>query len=252
MKLGGKHPKYVIDMKGIPALDHLSWTPVQGLRIGCLTTLRSVLRDPLIREHFPILEQAARAVGHPQVRSRATLAGNICTASPSGDCAPSLLALDARVKVANPHGERTLCIREVFAGPFRTVLESTDVVTEIQAPSLPRHSGGSYRWLPKITAIDETLVGVAAVVTLGDGGKAVKEARIGMGSVGPTPMRAPQAEAFLKGKQITDGLFMEAAAVAASESRPRTRAEYRREMTKYLVEQALKEAVERARNGGMS
>jgi len=251
MKLGGKHPRYVIDMKGIHGLDQVSWTPVHGLRIGCLATLQSVLRHPIIRANFPILEQAAKAVGHPQVRSRATMAGNICTASPSGDCAPSLLALDARVKVASPRGERTLSVQEVFAGPFRTALETTDVVTEIQAPALPAHSGGSYRWLPKITAIDETLVGAAAVVTLGDGGRALKDVRIGLGSVAPTPMRARKAEEFLKGKQITDVLFVEAADLAASESQPRTRAEYRREMVKHLVEQALKEAVDRAsRNGG--
>ena len=245
MKLGAKNPKYVIDLKGIPSLDTMSWGSSDGLRMGNLTTLQSILRHPVIREHLPMLEQATKAVGHPQIRSRATIAGNICTASPSGDLAPSLLALEARVKVASPAGERTIPIQEIFAGPFKTVLAPTDVVTEIYVPALPRRSAGSYRWQPKITAIDETLVGAAAVVTLVDG-KVLKDVRIGLGSVAPTPIRAPRAEEFLRGKQGEDRLLGEAASIAAGETRPRTRADYRREMTKLLVEQALKEAVNRA------
>ncbi len=251
MKLGSAQPKYVIDMKGIPTLDCMSWASADGLRIGNLTTLQSILRHPLIREHVPILEQAAKAVGHPQVRSRATIAGNVCTASPSGDMAPSLLALDARLKVASPSGERVIPLREFFSGPFKTVLAPADVVTEVHVPALPPFSAGSYRWQPKITAIDETLVGAAAVVTLADGGKALKDVRIGLGSVAPTPMRAPRAEEFLSGRQITESLFREAAGIAAGETRPRARPDYRREIARVLVEQALKEAVDEAhRNGG--
>lgn len=250
MKLGSKHPKYVIDMKGISALDHLSWTPADGLKIGSLITLQSLIRDPLVGKHVPILEQAAHAVGHPQVRSRATITGNICTASPSGDMAPSLLALEARVTVAGPGGERTIPVREIFAGPFQTVLAPTDVVTGIQVPALPPRSAGCYRWQSKITAVDETLVGAAVVVTLADNGKALTEVRIGLGSVAPTPIRAPKAEEFLKGKQVEASLFKEAAAIAAGESRPRTRADYRREITKVLLEEALQKAVARARRNG--
>jgi CO/xanthine dehydrogenase FAD-binding subunit len=252
MKLGSKHPKYVIDVKGISALDYLSWDLAEGLRIGSLITLQSIIKHPLIRERFPMLEQAARALGHPQIRSRATMAGNICTASPSGDCAPSLLALDARVKVTGPAGERIVAVRDIFKDAFESALSSTDVVTEIQVPPLPPRSGGSYRWQPKITAVDETLVGAAAVVTLTEGGAAVKDVRIGLGSVAPTPMRALRAEEFLKGKELTGSLFTEAAGIAAGETRPRTRADYRREITKVLVEDALKEAADRARRNGGS
>ncbi len=249
MKQGIKHPQYVIDIKGIAALDHIIWNPTDGLRIGALTTLQSIIRNPLIREHFPILEQAAKALGHPQIRSRATMTGSICTASPSGDMAPSLLALEACVKVASPAGERTIPVREIFTGPFQTMLAATDMVTEIHVPALPPASAGSYCWQPKITAVDETLVGAAAVVTLA-AGNVLKDVRIGLGSVAPTPIRAPRAEEFLKGKQIDDSLFEEAAKIAAGETQPHTRAEYRREITKILVEQALKEAVGQASGNG--
>ncbi len=249
MKLDYINPKYVIDLKGISSLDYLSWDPKDGLKIGNLTTLHSILRHPLIPEHLPMLGQAAKAVGHPQVRSRATVAGSICTASPSGDLAPSLLALEARVKVVSPEGERIIPIQGIFIGPFKTALDPTDVVTEIRLPALPPRSGGTYCWQPKITAVDETLVGAAAVVTLADG-NTLKDARIGLGSVAPTPIRAPRAEEFLRGKRIEDRLFEEAAAIAADETRPRSRAEYRREMTKVLVAQALKEAVSQVRRNG--
>ncbi|MDI7259459.1 MAG: xanthine dehydrogenase family protein subunit M [Thermodesulfobacteriota bacterium] len=245
MKLGAKNPKYVIDIKGISALDYMSWSITDGLRIGNLTTIQSLIGHPLIQDRLPMLEQAAKAVGHPQIRNRATIAGNICTASPSGDMAPSLLALGAGVKVASLAGERTIPVQEIFTGPFKTLLAPTDMVIEIHVPALPPRSAGSYFWQPKITAVDETLAGAAAVVTLTDG-KVLKDVRIGMGSVAPTPIRALRAEEFLKGKQVEDKLFEEAANIAAGESRPRTRADYRREITKLLVEQALKEAANQA------
>ncbi len=248
MKTGAKHPKYVIDLKGIPSLDTLFWDP-DGLKAGNLTTLQVILKDPILQARLPMLVQAAKAVGHPQVRTRATLAGSICTASPSGDMAPSLLALDAQVRVASPGGERTIPLAAFFRGPFRTVLAPTDVVTEIRIPALPPGSGGSYRWRPKLTAIDETLAGAAAVVTV-EKGNVLREVRIGLGSVAPTPMRAPRAEEFLKGKQLGNGLFAEAAGIAAGETQPRTRADYRREMTRVLVEEALKEAVLQASQAG--
>ena len=248
MKQDIKHPRYVIDIKGIAALDHITWNQADGLKIGALTTMQSIIKNSLIRDHFPLLAQAAKALGHPQIRSRATMTGSICTASPSGDMAPSLLALEARVMVASPTGERTIPIQELFAGPFQTMLAATDMVTEIHVPALPPASGGSYCWQPKITAVDETLVGAAAVVTLA-AGNVLKDVRIGLGSVAPTPIRAPRAEEFLQGKQIDDSLFEEAAKIAAGESRPRTRADYRREMTMLLVAQSLKNAVNQAKAG---
>ena len=248
MKQGIKHPRYVIDIKGIDSLDHITWNPTDGLRIGSLTTMQTIIRDPYIGQHFPILQQAAKALGHPQIRSRATMTGSICTASPSGDMAPSLLALEARVTVASPSGERTIPVKQLFSAPFETILAATDMVTELHIPLLPPASGGSYCWQPKITAVDETLVGAAVVVTL-DTNNVLKDVRIGLGSVSPTPMRAQSAEEFLKNKQIDDSVFAEAAKMAAGESRPRTRADYRREMTMFLVTQALRDAVNQAKAG---
>jgi CO/xanthine dehydrogenase FAD-binding subunit len=244
MKLGSRQAKYVVDVKAISGLDHLSWDPVEGLRIGCLFTLQAVIRHPIIRAHVPMLEDAVKAVGHPQIRRRATVAGSICTASPSGDLAPSLLALQARITVTGPGGPRTIPLDEVFSGPFKTVLSPADVLTDILVPALPPRSAGAYCWQPKITAIDETLASAAAVVTLNGGH--VQDVRLGLGSVAPTPMRAREAEAFLKGKAIGNGLWREAADIAAAESRPRTRADYRRDITKVLVERALNQATTQA------
>ncbi len=245
MKLGSRHPKYVVDIKGIPALEYLSWNAAEGLRIGCLFTLQAIIRHPLVRAHVPMLEDAVKAVGHPQIRRRATVAGSICTASPSGDLAPSLLALQARITVAGPDGTRTIPLDDVFTGPFKTVLSPADVLTEIHIPSQPPRSGGSYCWQPKITAIDETLASAAAVVTLTDG-NVLQEVRLWLGSVAPTPMRALQTESFLRGKPVGNGLFLEAARIAADEARPRTRADYRRDITRVLVERALNRAVSQA------
>jgi carbon-monoxide dehydrogenase medium subunit len=245
MKLGAKDPRCVVDIKGIGALDSLSWNPTEGLQIGALATLRTAIAHKTIRAHFPILVQAALAIGHPQIRSRATVAGNVSTASPSSDMAPSLLALEAVVNVSSPAGERAIPMQEIFVGPFRTVLIPEDMITGIQVPSLPPRTAGVYRWLPKITGVDETLVGVAAVVTLSDA-DGLKDVRLGLGSVASTPMRARQAEEFLKGKEVHDAIFQEGARIAAGETQPRTRADYRREMTRLLVEQVLREAASQA------
>lgn len=244
MKQGAKQLRYVIDIKGIASLNHITWNPADGLKIGALATMQSIIRNSLICEHFPMLVQAAKALGHPQIRSRATMTGSICTASPSGDMAPSLLALNADVTVVSPAGERTIPVEDMFTGPFATVLSATDLVTGIHVRSLPPGSAGSYCWQPKITTVDETLVGAAAVVTLD--GNMLQEVRIGLGSVASTPMRAKGAEAFLRGKETSNRVFAEAADIAVAETRPRTRADYRREVTKILVEQALSEAVAQA------
>lgn len=243
MKRRAKRPAAVVDIKGLPGLTDLVWDDAAGLRIGALYTVGEMARQrgdappPLL-----LLAQGARAIGHPQIRNRATVAGNLCNASPSADMAPALLALGATLRIISRDRHRLVPLEEFFTSPFRTVLAPDELVTEITIPAGAVRTGADYAWLPKITAVDETLASAAAVVTLGDYG-VLSGARIALGSVGPTPLRAWKAEAFLEGQRVEDSLLREAAQIAASETTPHSRAEYRRHLTGVLVERALRRAI---------
>jgi len=113
-------------------------------------------------------------------------------------------------------------------------------------PPLSPRTGTSYQWLTKISTIDESLVGIATLVVMADKGEVIKDARIGLISVAPTPMRARQAEGMLRGREVKDGLIEEVARVVADETRPRSRADYRRDMSVVLAERTIKEAIARA------
>jgi len=234
-------PEYVINLKKISELDYIEYNG-QWLRIGPLVTHSMVANSPIIQKNFPMLVDACLAIGVPQTRNRGTLAGNLCNASPSADTPPALIALDAKLKMESSDGERVMDVEDFFSGPFGTVLKNREMLTEIKIPSLSEWSGGAYLWVPKITAVDETLVGVGVLITLNPD-KRCKEARIGLGSVGPAPIRAYKTEEFLKGKRIEPDLFVEAGEIAVSEASPRSREDYRREMIKVFVKRALGQAL---------
>lgn len=238
-------PDYVINLKSISGLDRIEFDG-QWLKIGPLVTHSMIVTSPIIREHFVFLADACLAIGIPQTRNRGTIAGNLCNAAPCADTAPALIALGAKLKIESHERERVLNVEDFFVGPFETILKSREILTEIQVPRMPPRSSGAYLWVPKVTAADETLVGVGVRVTLSTNGQCT-EARIGLGSVASTPIRAYKAEEFLKGKQMESGVFVRAGEIAVSESSPRSRAEYRREMVKVLVKRALDHAVRKIR-----
>lgn len=249
MKQRTQNPEYVIDIKNIPELGNITYDENEGLSIGPLATYTALASSPVVREKFGLLADAAFAVGSPQIQNRGTVAGNLCNASPSADTAPALIALNAQLRLVSMKGERIVSVEEFFVGPFKTILKDTEILAEILIPNVPLHSGGSYLWLPKIiTAVDETLVGVGALITVDDmKNKICTEARIGLGSVAPTPIRAKKAGESLKGKRIENGLFEQAGVIASTEALPRSRAEYRSEMIKVFVKRALNRALERIR-----
>ena len=246
MKQRNLTPEYLINIKNISELDYIKHNEDEGLKIGALVTHSSIVNSTIIQEKFDLLVEASLAVGSVQTRNRGTVVGNICNSSPSADTPPALIALDASFKLISIMGERIVKVEEFFISPFKNILMETELVAEIQIPNLPVHSGGSYLWLPKITAVDETLLGVGVLIAVDDLiHKICTMARIGLGSVAPTPIRAKNAEEVLKGKRIDDIICRQAAEVAANEASPRSRAEYRREMIKVFVKRALDKALKK-------
>lgn len=247
MKRREVNPQYVVNIKSIPDLDYIQYHQEAGLRIGAITNHSAVADSPVIRDKFDLLATACNKIGTPQVRNMGTIGGNICKAGPSQDTLPALLVLDARVKLVSLSGKRIVPIDEFFVGPFKTVLQGAELLTEIQIPNPPPVSAGCYKWATKTVAVDETLVGVAVLITLDSADGVCTDIKIALGSVAPTPMRARKAEEVLRGKRIDDRLIKQAAQVAAGETRPRSRADYRRRISRLLVSEAIAETWKKIR-----
>jgi CO/xanthine dehydrogenase FAD-binding subunit len=237
-------PSHIIDLKNIPGLDYIKYDVKNGLHIGALATIKSVIDSTVIRDKFSILAQAAESMASPQVRNRGTIAGNICNAVPSADSSIALLVLEAKLKLAGAKGERVVAIEDFFTGPNQTVIKD-EVLVEIQIPTPPPGNKGVFLKLGPRKAMDLAIVGVAVLVIADRG--SFKDVRIALESVAPTPMRAKKAEAVLKGQNFDAKLIEKAASAAAGEAKPiddhRASAEYRRDMVKVLVKRAIEQAI---------
>ncbi len=236
----------VIDIKEIPGLDEIKYVEGEGMHIGALAKLFDIQSSPVVEEKMPALCDAARYVASPQIRRKGTMAGNICNASPSADTASILVAMKAVVKVYNVKGEKEIPIDEFFKGVKNTVLEPGDVVTEIFIPELKKGEGSAYFKHSVRKAMDLAIIGVGSKITM-DGSK-ITDARICMGGVGITPLRAKNAEKILIGNEITDELLEQAGVAASEECSPisdvRASAEYRKDMVRVYTKRAVKKAVE--------
>lgn len=246
-------PKYVVNIKKIKGLDHLTYSKNQGLRIGATATYGRVEADPVVRQRFGIVSASAVAVGGVQIRNLGTYIGNACNASPAADSTPTMVAMGAKVKIYGPNGARVIPIEELFAGVGRNTLQAGEIVTEIQLDTPPPNTGFIYIKHSPRSQMDISVVGVASVITLNpDNGRCV-DARIALGAVGPTVFRAKKAEAILKGSELTGDVLSRAAIAAADESSPigdvRAPAEYRKDMVGVLTRRATAYAFDMAKSG---
>lgn len=246
------NPQFVVSIAGIRELDYLRFENGGGLTIGCLTTIRTLERSPELRGSYSMLPEVARQFGSIAIRNVATIGGNLCNALPSADMAPMLIALSAKVKLVNIGGERIVPLEDFFIGPGKTVLQADELMVEIQVPPPPSQMGGVYLKYTRRGGEELAVLGVATAVTLDPKNENCTDARIVLGTVVPTPMRAKKAEAILKGKMVKDALIEKAAVIAADESRPRDSirgsADYRRAMVRILARDAIKEAFQRAQS----
>ncbi len=241
-------PDLVVEIPSVPPFVGIAQADGH-LRIGSRVTMRELETSPLVREHLPVLAEAAGEVGSIQIRNLATVGGNICTASPAGDTLPALLVLNASVRLQRKGGERTLPLTEFFVGPGETVMQPDEVLTEISVPLLSGRAGSSFYKLAVRRYMDIAIVNVATVLVVNDDG-AIADARIALGSVAPTPIRAYEAEERLKGNPLDERLLDEAAKLAQTVSRPitdqRGSAEYRRLMVYRLTQRVIRQAYEAA------
>jgi len=250
MKQGLFAPEYLIDIKGIAALDYIKYDEGKGLRIGALSIHRAIEKSPVIQKHFRVLSEMERNLATIQTRNWGTIGGNLCHGDPAGDPAPVLIALKAKLKLASLRRERIIEVEEFSKDYLEVDLQRGEMLTEIQVPTPPPHTGTAYEKLMVMKG-DMGIVGAAVSITLSPGDGVCRDARIALGSCAPTPLRAQKAERRLIGEVVTDALLAEAGEVASTEANPPSdvhgSAEYRREMAKVFVRRAAIKALKRAK-----
>lgn len=239
-------PESVINLLQIPELTGIEQKG-KWLRLGALVKHAALESSPLIQNGWGILAAAAHKVGSPQIRNRGTVGGNLCQASPAADTAPPLLVMAAEVVLASQKGERRIPLDSLFIEPGLTVLAQDEILKEILVPEAPPGSVGAYLKLGRRKSLDLALTSVAVLLSLDASQKVCRRARVALGAVSPTPVRARETEKFLEGKKLEEGVIREAGERAQKECRPisdlRASAEYRQEMVKVLVERAIKKSL---------
>jgi carbon-monoxide dehydrogenase medium subunit len=238
-------PKHLVGLERIEELDGLAANN-GGIRIGPRLTASALAGSGELTGSAAALALGAGTLGSPQVRNRATVGGNVCTARPAADMCLPLLALEAKALLAGPAGPRELPLDEFFLGPGQTAREPGELLTGLLIPKPAQGSGAGYEKLGLRKALEIALVNVAAVLTLDGDGKTIKAAKVALGAVAPTPILAPGAEAALVGRAAGEEAFAQAGKAAAADAKPitdhRGSAEFRREMVEVLTRRALRQA----------
>ena len=247
MKFRLSRPRVLIDINRIPNLEYIR--EEDGfLKIGGLTREAELERSELIRSKYPLLHDTSFVVADVQVRSLATVGGNLAHGDPANDHPATMLALDAEIVATGPQGERVIPIEEFFISIFTTALQPDEILTEIRVPANGGHSGGAYLKVERKVG-DYATAAVAVQIAL-NGNGAVERAGIGMTNVGPTPLKAKSAEAFVQEKPLNQENINEAARLASEEAQPssdlRGPAEYKTALVRELTRRALHRAAERA------
>jgi CO/xanthine dehydrogenase FAD-binding subunit len=233
---------HVVALGGVPDLHDVLVTDASVV-VGAGVTYTEIERGP-VAELVPALAYAARTVGSPQIRNAGTMGGNLATASPAGDTLPVLVALDAAVEIAGPAGRRVVPVREFFVGPKRSVLQPGEIVVSVHLPV--RRGPQDYLKVGVRNAMVIAVASLAIVVDLD-----ARTVAVGLGSVGPTPLPAPDACEWISTRAAwrTDGFAVTPedaagfAAQVASAARPiddhRSTADYRRRAVAVLARRAL-------------
>ena len=242
-------PSLLVNIKTIPGLNRIEWDDQKGLLIGSLNRHRDVMNSPIIKKHFPLLSEAASKISTPSIRNIGTIGGNLCHSDPSADFPPALIAVNAKLRTVSLEGERIIPIEHFFKDYYENILKQDEILVEIQIPRLPsKRSGGVYLKLDKITN-SMAIVGVASIICLDETGICTFVG-VGLGGVGPTPLKVEKIREIFLGERVKEIHIEEAAKEAQAICNPLTDVygtlEYRKEMVQVLTRRALQEALKRA------
>ncbi len=235
MRKGRQQPHHLLNIKTVSGLEQIAATE-DSVEIGAAVTLGEGERFLAAYPEYGVLRQAMHSVASVQIRHRATLAGNLCNASPAADTVPALVVLGAKIKIHGARGDRLVPVERFITGPGRTVLLTGEVVSAVVLPRPESGSRGVYLRKARRPSLD---LATASAAVFAAGGAW----RIALGAVAPTVVRVREAERLLAREGLSAATAAEAARLARAEAKPitdvRGTAEYRRELVAALVEQAL-------------
>lgn len=237
-----------LDLKNIPGLKEIKVFE-DRIEIGPLVTHTELEKSENIKEYYPVLNRAAADVGSPQIRNRGTIGGNIITASPAGDLLAPLMAYDAEFKLVSTRGERIVPAGQFFTGPKRTIISSDEILSRIIIPLPGERTYGNWCKVGKRKALIISSITLALVVKFNKE-RVIKDIRACLGAVAPTPVEIKEVRKRARGKRIEDLNFSELGELVAERISPiddiRGTAEYRRDVAREIMINALEEIAEKA------
>lgn len=249
MKFRLAAPAYLIDLHKAPGLDTLEERD-GSLVIGAMVCESTIEKSPLIQRRYKGVHDASAVVADPLVRNFATIGGNLAHADPANDHPAMMLAERARVVAQSPRGRREMSVDDFLVDTMETALQPDEILIEIHVPTPAPRSGSAYLKFERKVG-DYAIAAVGAHVTLD--GDICAQAGVGLTNVGPTAIRATQAETFLVGKRLDEETMREAANLAAQAAEPvsdlRGPEEYKRAIVRTLTVRALRLAAQRAQSG---
>lgn len=251
LREGLRDAEVVIDVKKIPELSRLEYSPETGLQLGASVACWQIYEDEAIAAAYPALAQATQIIGGWQIQSRASVGGNLCNSSPAADSIPALIAHGAVAHLAGPDGRRTIPVADFCTGPGKNVMAQGELLVAMTLPPAHAGSGSAYqRFIPR-NEMDIAVVGAGSWIQLDESRERIAAARIALAAVGPTPKFAKQASESLVGKEPTDAIFTEAGELAKQVATPisdmRGPAEYRMHLVGVLTRRTLAAAADHAR-----
>jgi aerobic carbon-monoxide dehydrogenase medium subunit len=249
MKLRLVQPETLIDINGLTDLAYITATAGE-LRIGAMTRHAQLLDSAAAGQYFAILHDAERVIADPIVRLWGTIGGSLCQADPSEDLSAAFAALKATMVIQNLSGTRTVQARDFHTGPYETVVQPGEILTEIKVPIAPGSGSAYHKVGRRVGDWPVGAAGAALWLDHRDGGGLIADAGIGLTAVGAEHFSAAAAEDFLNGRAATEENFARAGELAAEHCRPvsdqRGPADYKRHLAGELTVRALRTALARA------
>ena len=239
----------VVDGKNIPELNEITYDPTNGLTLGAAVPCYKIYGNKAVATAYPGLIDAASLIGGTQIQGRASLGGNLCNATPSADTIPPMIALNGTANIAGPNGNRQVAIEDFCTGVRQNTLSSDEILVSLHFPAPVANSGANYiRFIPR-NEMDIAVAGAGVSVVLDNGD--IKEARVSLASVAPTPLFVQEAGDAIAGKPANDETVRIASGIARDAARPitdmRGTIEFRQHLCEVLTRRALNTAIERAK-----
>ena len=242
-------PDLIVDSKTIPELNEITFDSKSGLTIGAAVPCYRIYGDKDVQRDYPGLIDSTSLIGGTQIQGRATLGGNLCNAAPSADSIPVMIALGGVATIAGPNTTREVPVEDICTGPGKNLLNSNEILVSVHFPAPENRSGANYmRFIPR-NEMDIAVAGVGSSVVLD--GDNIKEARVALASVAPTPLYVTAIGDAINGKPATKDTLSIAGQIAKEAASPitdmRGTIEYRKHLCDGLTRRSLQIAIDRAK-----